>query len=95
MSEVCPHCRCRTFAHVDEPTLDGGWDNSAMIRCVECKRCFANPTLQSQARRVEELEGALRLAAERVRAWEGEAYDRGDDPLPGLISALLSEGEKG
>lgn len=44
MSELkCPACRCRTFAKVDEPTLDGGWDNSKLIRCVECKRTYAAP----------------------------------------------------
>lgn len=44
----CPHCRCSTFAKVDEPTLDGGWDNTKVIRCVECKRNYAAPPASSR-----------------------------------------------
>jgi hypothetical protein len=30
-----------TFAKVDTPRLDGGYDNTKVVRCVECKRDFA------------------------------------------------------
>jgi hypothetical protein len=40
---ICPSCNGRTFAKVDTPSLGVGWDNTKIIRCVECKRDYASP----------------------------------------------------
>ena len=36
-----PACHCHTFAKVKTPCVDGGWDNTKVIRCVNCTRVYA------------------------------------------------------